>query len=109
MLAVFTFVAPALLLGTAAAALPVLIHMLLRPKPRRLRFPPVTFLASSLASGQRAQRARDAWLLTLRALLVGLVAILLAGPNCAQPRSADLIDAPLAAALVLDDSWSTRY
>jgi hypothetical protein len=108
-LAVFSFAAPALLLGIAAAALPVLIHFLLRPKARRVRFPPVTFLAQSLASGQRAQRARDVWLLTLRSMLVGLIAILLAGPTCSRPRAAGLADAPLAAALLLDDSWSVRY
>lgn len=108
-LAIFTFAAPALLLGVAASALPVVIHFLLRPKARRVRFPPVTFLATALASGQRAQRVRDGWLLALRALLVGLVAILLAGPTCSRPRPADAIDAPIAAMLVLDDSWSTRY
>jgi hypothetical protein len=108
-LAIFTFAAPALLLGVAASSLPVVIHFLLRPKARRVRFPPVTFLAAALASGQRAQRVRDGWLLTLRALTVGLVAILLAGPTCTRSRMADTIDAPIAAVLALDDSWSTRY
>lgn len=109
MLASLTFLAPSLLVGIAAAAIPIVIHLMLRPRPRRLRFPPVTFLASALASGKRAQRVRDTWLLTARATLLGLFALLLAEPTCTRRATSDTASGPIAAAIVLDDSWSTRY
>lgn len=109
MLAAIVFLAPALLAGIAAAAIPLVIHLMLRPRPRRLRFPPVTFLASALASGKRAQRVRDTWLLAARATLLGLFAFLLAGPTCTRQPATGSTHEPLAAAIVLDDSWSTRY
>ncbi|MBI5866415.1 MAG: BatA domain-containing protein, partial [Planctomycetes bacterium] len=109
MLAVLTFAAPSLLIGLAAGLVPVLIHALLRPKARRLRFPPVRFFAEALASGQRAQRVRDGWLLALRAAAVCLAALLLAAPTCRQAASVEDANAPIAAAIILDDSWSTRY
>lgn len=109
MLAIVQFTAPVLLLGLGVAALPVVIHLLLRPRPRRVWFPPVTFLHLVLASGQRAQRVRNLWLLLLRALLLGCVAVLLAGPTCTPLAPAPRVEGPVACALVVDDSWSMQY
>jgi hypothetical protein len=109
LLAFFQFGAPALLMGIGAAALPFVIHLLLRPRPRRVRFPPVTFLGVALASGQRAQRLRNFWLLAVRALLLACAAMLLAGPTCAPLETAPDIMGPTACVLVVDDSWSMRY
>src|SRR5687767_2505113 len=103
------FAVPALLYGLLAAATPFLIHWFLRPRPRRVIFPAVSLMKPALASGRRAQRLRDLWLLAVRAALLGVLAFLLAGPSCsstaAQPESAQ----PIACALVIDDSWSVRY
>ena len=108
-LAVLEFAQPALLAGAAAAVLPFAIHWLLRPRPRRVAFPAVAFLSVALASGHRAQRLRNLWLLVLRALLLACAALLLAGPTCTPAsRSADPTQ-PVACAIVLDDSASTRY
>ncbi len=109
MLAVVQFAAPALLVGAAAAALPFVIHLLLRPRPRRVWFPPVTFLRPALASGQRAQRLRNLWLLLLRALLLAAIALLLAGPTCAPTAATPDMEEPVACMLVVDDSWSMHY
>lgn len=109
MLAFLQFAAPALLLGSLAATLPFVIHLLLRPRPRRVRFPAVAFLHSVLASGQRAHRLRNLRLLLLRALLVACVALLLAGPTCAPPSVTPQAPGPVACVLVVDDSWSMYY
>ncbi|MFQ5806235.1 MAG: BatA domain-containing protein [Phycisphaerae bacterium] len=109
MLAIVQFAAPALLSGVAAATLPFLIHFLLRPRPRRVQFPAVTFLRAALASGQRAQRLRNLWLLLVRALLLACIAVLLAGPTCAPSAVRPDLDGPVACVLVVDDSWSMHY
>jgi len=98
-----------LLVGVAAAALPFVIHFLLRPRPRRAWFPPVAFLYPALASGQRARRLRNFWLLLVRALLLACIALLLAGPTCAPQGTAPEGDGPVACVLVVDDSSSMRY
>jgi hypothetical protein len=109
LLAFVQFAAPALLIGVGAAAVPFLIHFLLRPRPHRVWFPAVTFLHSALASGQRAQRLRNLWLLLVRALLLACLALLLAGPTCAPSGATPDVDGPVACVLVVDDSWSMEY
>jgi len=103
------FANPAVLSALPVAAVPLLVHWLMRPRPRRVLFPPVALLAAALAGGRRAQRLRDWLLLLLRCLLIALVLLLLAGPvprlgpaDRAAPESG-----PVAGILVLDDSIST--
>lgn len=105
----FAFVQPALLLGLAAAVAPLLLHWLLRPRPRRVIFPAATLFQRALASGQRSRRLQDYRLLLVRVLLLSLLAIGLAGPSCDAPRPAALSEGPKAVAILLDDSWSTSY
>lgn len=104
-----TFSNPALLSGAAAAALPVLIHLVLRPRPRRLRFPALALMKPALLSGRRASRLRNLWLLLVRALLLAVAAALLAGPTCAPSDGATLGDDPISCILVVDDSLSMSY
>lgn len=104
-----TFAIPALLAGLATLAAPLLIHWLFRPRARRLRFPATALLAAALASGRRAQRVRDLWLLLLRALLVAAAVLLLAGPVWPGAPSDVSPQGPAAAAIVIDDSASTLY
>ena len=109
MIGLIVFSQPALLAGIGAAALPILIHLLLRPRPRRTRFPAVGLLRRVLITGQRANRLRNLTLLLVRALLLGLVALLLAGPTC-TPNAAQFVGAgPIACVAILDDSASTGY
>ncbi len=100
---------PWLLWGLLAAGLPVLIHLLLRPRPRRLRFPALALMRATLVSGQRASRLRNLLLLLLRMALLACAALLLAGPTCA-PRAGDRAQSgPVACVIALDDSLSTQY
>ncbi len=101
--------APTLLVGLIAAAVPLVVHLLLRPRPRRVIFPPLTMLATALASGQRAQRIRNVWLLLLRTLLVAGLVFLLAGPTCSRRGGGIVRREPVACVVVFDDSWSLRY
>lgn len=103
------FVQPLLLIGLAAALLPVWLHLWLRPRPRRMRFPAIRLLQNAVRSGQRARRLQNVFLLILRASLLALLAILLAGPTCRPSGSQLGHTGSFACVLLLDDSASTRY
>ncbi|MEW6250390.1 MAG: BatA domain-containing protein [Planctomycetota bacterium] len=100
---------PALLWGLGAAAIPVAVHLLLRARPRRVRFPALRLMRAALNSGQRASRLRNLLLMVVRAALLAGTALLLAGPTCAPAADAFRANGPLACALVLDDSLSMSY
>lgn len=95
---------PALLWGLTALAVPVLIHLLLRPRPRRVRFPALAFMRATLVASQRASRLRHWLLLLVRMSLLALVALLLASPTCRPLHEAG----PLSAVVVIDDGLRMR-
>ncbi len=101
--------APTVLVGLIAAGIPLVVHLLLRPRARRVIFPPLALLHAALASGQRAQRVRNVWLLLVRTALVALLVFLLAGPTCSPAAPGVVAQGPVACVLVFDDSWSLRY
>ncbi|MBN2447878.1 MAG: BatA and WFA domain-containing protein [Phycisphaerae bacterium] len=104
-----TFTTPALLAGTAFIAVPLLVHLWLRPRPRRVSFPALALLRPALLSGQRARRVRNLWLLLLRCMLIAGAACLLAGPTCRPVGDSAAHTGPVAAVIIVDDSLSTRY
>jgi len=99
-----TFLRPLLLMGLLGAALPVIIHLLGRPRARLLRFPAVALLERALHSPSPRRRLRERLLLLLRIAVVALLALVLARPAIweasAAPAGARRI------AVVLDDSFS---
>ena len=107
--AAFTLTHPALLWGLLAAGLPVLIHLLLRARPRRVRFPALALMRAALVSGQRANRLRNVLLMLLRAAVLACAALLLTGPTCAPSIGEPRGGGPIACVIILDDSLSTRY
>lgn len=103
------FAAPWLLVGVLGAAVPLLIHLLLRPRPMRVTFPAITFLHRKLAAGTKAQRVRNIWLLVVRGAWIACLSLLLAGPRCRSSPMEIETTAPTATVLLLDDSWSTQF
>ncbi len=103
-----TFGAPAVLWGAAAAAAPILFHLLLRPKPRRQPFPAVRFIVQSRRVADRANRLRRLLLLAMRVLAIVLVAMLLAQPRLRAARWAT-VGGPASVAICIDDSASMSY
>ena len=75
------FLNPLFLFGLGAAAIPVLIHLLTRRKPREVRFPSLDFLAEVNQSEIRRLRLKQWLLLLLRTLAVALLALALARPS----------------------------
>lgn len=79
-----TLVNLSLLLGAGAIAIPIVLHLLLRQQPRRMRFPAIQFLVESERSSKRSLQWRHWLLLALRCLALLLLACVLARPQVAS-------------------------
>jgi len=75
------FLNPLFLFGLSAAALPVLIHLFTRRRPREVRFPSLDFLAEVNQSEIRRLRIKQWLLLALRTLAVASLALAMARPS----------------------------
>lgn len=71
---------PLFLAGLGGMALPVLIHFLTRPRPRRIAFPTLHLLMEAGSGRQALDRLRTFLLLLCRCLALGALAMLFAGP-----------------------------
>ncbi len=92
-----------------AAAVPLLIHLLWRQKPRRLPFTAVWLLRSSRRTSLRRTRLRHLLLLLARMALVVLAAMLIGRPvlhRGAARAGEEGVDATPAVAIIVDDSMS---
>src|SRR5947209_3303824 len=93
--------------GAAAVALPLAIHFLTRPRPRRMRLSTIRFVREAMRGRAARSRLRDAVVLALRA-----AALLLLGWTFARPLPADRAlvspgaEAAAVRAVVLDCSQS---
>lgn len=94
---------PAFLAATAAVAMPILIHLLLRPRARRMDIGSVRFLQRALRDSTRRRKVRRWLLLALRVAAVLLLALLFARPflrgHAADGRDREVI-------LLIDQSAS---
>jgi hypothetical protein len=70
----------AFLAAAAAVAVPVLVHLLLRPKARRMEIGSLRFLQLAMRESRRRRKVRRWLLLLLRAAAVLLLALLFARP-----------------------------
>jgi len=95
-----------LLTGAALVGLPILVHLLLRQEPKRLRFPAYHFLTQKLRTNQRKLRLRHILLLLLRMGLIALFCLALYQPVLYSERIHFFGEQPVAAVLILDTSAS---
>ena len=75
-----SFLAPVMLLAGLGAILPIIIHLVARKRSRRLDFPAVMFLDSTIKSHRRYFKLKNILLLALRILMMVLFALMLARP-----------------------------
>jgi hypothetical protein len=87
------FTNPALLGGLAAVAIPVLVHLLLKSRSQRLRFSTLRFFKQQDPRATQRRKLRNWFLLSLRMLLLILLALGFARPYLAG-HSAAATDAP---------------
>lgn len=72
---------PALLFGLLLVAIPVILHLLMRAKPKKLLFPALRLIQNRKRTNTRRMRLRHLWLLLLRMGVIALLALALARPS----------------------------
>jgi hypothetical protein len=104
-----TFLTPWLLAGAALVVVPIVLHLIMRRQPKHLLFPAMRFIQLREEANRRQLRLRHLLLLLLRCAAIVLLALALARPSL---KSAGIIgdqEAPIAAALVFDNSVRMDY
>src|SRR5947208_5208359 len=104
-----TFVYPLLLGGLLLAGVPVLLHFLVRQKPKTLLFPAFRFLLQKRRSNTRNLRLRHLLLLLLRMALLALVCLALARPRLLHDSVGLSREKPVALVMIFDTSPSMEY
>jgi hypothetical protein len=103
------FLSPMLLAGAALVAVPIVLHLVMRRQSREVMFPALRFVQQRRESNRRRMRLRHWLLLALRCLLVAGLAAALARPTVRGSGLRGKEGAPLAAALVVDNSPRMQY
>lgn len=98
-----------LLLGLGLAVVPVLLHLLLKQRPRRVVFPAFRFLKQRQQTNQRRMRLQNLLLLLLRVLVLCVLILAFARPRLFADRAGTAMDRPVAAVLLFDTSPSMDY
>lgn len=101
--------APLFLLGLAAVAVPVLIHLRLRHRSRVVRFPSLMFISKAPYRSMRRRRIRDLLLLLLRCLAVALLAFAFARPLWQGDAAAGAASSDRLVVVLLDNSFSMGF
>jgi hypothetical protein len=109
-----TFVHPAMLACSAAAAAPWVVHLLNRGRTRTVAWGAMMFLTGDASAGDSRSRLRSWSLLLLRSLLIILVAVALARPIVKPgpvhwPTAGLRVGGPAAAVILIDTSPAMAY
>ena len=103
------FVTPALLAGAALIAVPIVLHLIMRREVQRLKFPALRFVEQRRSLNQHRLRLRHLLLLALRCAIIALLAFAFARPTLRSAGAAGKEGAPIASALVFDNSLRMQY
>jgi hypothetical protein len=98
-----------LVAGMALAAIPVIIHMVMRQKPKHIIFPALRLLKARQKQTTRRLRIRQWALLASRMAIICLMALCLARPACNTTAPLGESNVPSAIAIVVDTSLSMQW
>jgi hypothetical protein len=104
-----SFVFPVLLGGLIVISVPVLLHLIMRQKPKTLLFPAFRFLLKRHRTNLTKLRLRHLLLLVLRVLLITLICLAVTRPRAILEQLNVSKDRPVAAILLFDTSYSMEY
>src|SRR5262249_20954345 len=104
-----TFVFPVLLGSLALICIPVLIHLIMRRKPKIEQFPAFRFLLQRQRINVRRLRLRHLVLLPLLILLLACIGLALARPQLFFQGLSLSGDRPIAAVMIFDTSFTMQY
>ncbi len=105
----FGFTNPWLLVGLAAAAVPVVLHFLRRQPVYETDWAAVRFLLAAVRRRARRRRLTEYALLAARVLAVCCLVVAVAGPTSEAPRSTAWQPQPVHFILAVDDSASLQF
>ncbi len=104
------FLAPLMLAGLAAIAVPIAIHLIGRRRARIVKFAALDFLMTTKRKTAKRLQLRERLLLLTRALVCLAIAVALAKPFTSCERKGPMVTrGPQAAVLVIDDSFAAGY
>ncbi len=102
-----TFASPTVLYAASAAAVPIIIHLVMRTKTRRVLLPTLRFVKLSYQSSRASQKLRHWLLLAMRIAAMLLLVALLAGMQITRDSGVKIsAAAPTALAIIIDNSGS---
>jgi len=104
-----TFLKLGLLWGAAGVAAPIVVHLVMRQKPRLVPFPALRFVRASHLASMRRHQLKHLLLLILRCLLILLLALVLARPLLKSDLFTADLTTPVRAVFLFDDSYSMSY
>ena len=93
-----SFLNATLILGTLAAVVPVVLHLIARREPKKVTFPSIQFLTKRFESNRSRLRVRRWWLLAMRIAAIAALAVALARPAIHQSVSVTWFSIALIAA-----------
>lgn len=103
------FVTPALLGGALLVGVPIVLHLIMRREAQHLLFPALRFVERRQSLNQHRLRLRQWLLLALRCAIIALLAFALARPVLRGSGAAGREGAPVATALIFDNSLRMEY
>lgn len=103
------FLNPGLLAGAGLAAVPVIVHLVMRQRPRQLEFPALRFIQKRHDTNRRSLKLRQLLLLALRVGVICLLAAALARPRIDASNMLGEAQGPVAAAFVFDTQPHMQY
>src|SRR5262249_57193410 len=104
-----TFLTPLFLIGTLAAAIPLLIHLSRSRRTKKMRFSTTRFFTDQFLRSYRMSRLKELFLLACRMALCAILAMALAQPLVMPKGFGALGSGARTAVMVLDNSASMGY
>lgn len=102
------FVNSFLLWSAAGAALPVLIHMLNREKPKKVYIPTVEFIIKAVQKSSGSRKLNNFLLLLMRMLILACISMIIARPQIEKFLTADS-NKNLQVVIIVDNSYYTVH
>ena len=105
----FSLMHAGLAAGAATAAIPVILHLFMRPTPKHVVFPALRLIRERQKRSKKKMRIKNWLLLAARMLVLALMALALARPRLHSETPLGDDSVPTALGLVFDTSLSMGY
>ena len=100
------FINSSALIWLAAIAIPILLHLFQKEKPKKTQIPTVQFIQLALKQNSTSRKLHSSLLLLLRILLLALCILLIAQPYFNEPQNENQQSSAIV--ILIDDSYYTQ-